>query len=344
MSGSGRPWKSSLRLEAGRLGQDGMPRRLPSTVPRRCEADCCDGPTTASSLRLAGPHYNRGPTTAADPQNHIVQEEPQAHDDSLSADLSVEQIAARIAGRLGSLDRPQLALLFRFLGAMQRKLSTDVVSGSDLATPLFVAAVGHYLSLHHATQTAPLNKKGFEFLFQFASDASGKKAAINRNTTDASADVVVDGVGFSLKTQADKAVKKHTLYIQKLMEARWIRELSTCQDFRDKGLRHILDHLKRYQRILVLKAYPRKAGTIKYELVEVKKSVFDLLSNLTLSDFPGKNSFGTCSVPIHDSTGVAFRLVFDGSVEKIRIFNLRARNCVLHAEWTVHVPDDDDDA
>jgi Type II site-specific deoxyribonuclease len=283
--------------------------------------------------RHSGCHVQSVPTLATAPQ-------PQ--DAPVSADLTDAQIAARITAGLSSLDRPQLALLYRFMAAMQRPVGITARPDSDVATPLFVSAVGHYLSLHHATTTTPLNKKGFEFLFQFASDASGRHARINRNTTDANADVVVEGVGFSLKTQADKAVKKHTMYIQKLMEARWIREINTPQEFHDIGVRHILSHLERYQRILVLKAYPRTGETVKYELVEVPKAVFGLLSGLGVSDFPVKNSFGTCSVPVRDAAGEAFRLVFDGSVEKIRIFNLRARNCISHAEWAVNVPEDDE--
>lgn len=267
----------------------------------------------------------------------------QLPDHQVSPSTIKESLITRIAAGLGGLDHAQLGLLQRFMAAMQRPLSSKSLPGSDIAKPSFVLAVGHYLSLHHATQTTALNKKGFEFLFQFACDASGMAAVINHNTTDASADVIVDGIGFSLKTQADKAVKQHSLYIQKLMEARWIRELNTPEELQSAGVRHILDHLNRYQRILVLKAYPRTEATIRYELVEVPKSVFDLLANLGVDDFPPKNGYGTCSVPVRDSQGEAFRLVFDGSVEKIRIFNMRARNCISHAEWTVHIPADEAD-
>jgi hypothetical protein len=259
-----------------------------------------------------------------------------------SSSLSNAELTARIISGLDKLDRSQLALINRYLAAMNRPVKSEVGHSSDIAQPLFVSAVGHYLSLHHATQRTPLNKKGFEFLFQFACDASGKSAAINPNPTDASADVSVEGVGYSLKTQADSAVKEHRLYIQKFMEARWFRDLSTPQEFRDIGIPHILNHLKRYERILVLKAYPLADTTITYELIEVPKSVFHLLSNLQVADFPTKNSYGTCSVSVPDIQGEAFRLVFDGSVEKIRIFNLRERNCIKHAEWTIHIPMDDE--
>lgn len=258
------------------------------------------------------------------------------------SNVSQQEIASRIISGLASLDRSQTALLYRYMAAMQRPVSYRGNPASDLADATFVSAVGHYLSLHHATQATALNKKGFEFLFQFAAEAAGRKATINKNTTDASADVFVDGCGYSLKTQADKAVKRSTLYIQKLMEARWIRELDSPKDFHLAGLEHIRNHLGKYQRILVLKAYPITSGVATYELVEVPKSVFGLVNDLIESDFPKKNSFGTCSVSVKDAEGEAFRLVFDGSVEKIRIFNLRARNCLSHAEWAVNVPNSDD--
>jgi hypothetical protein len=252
------------------------------------------------------------------------------------------QLVAHIASGLGELNSAQLALMDRYLCAMRRPMQSWARPDSDIATPSFAWAAGHYLSLHHATQRAALNKKGFEFLFQFACAAAGKKAILNLNTTDANADVFVNGVGFSLKTQADKAAKRGTLYIQKLMEARWFRDLNTPQEIHEFGVLNILNHLSRYERILVLKAYPEAEAKITYELVEIRKSVFNLLSQVAVTEFPVKNSKGGCSISVRDDEGEAFRLAFDGSVEKIRIFNLRDRNCISHAEWTVPVHYDDD--
>lgn len=272
-----------------------------------------------------------------------MSEPPEPFQPTTSAQLTDAQLVSRVAAGLSKLDRAQLALIDRYMAAMQRPVNVKVGTNSDLAQPPFVAAVGHYLTLHHATQTSALNKKAFEFLFQYACDAAGKRAIINRNTTDASADVFVDGVGFSLKTQSDKAVRHHNVYIQKFMEGRFIRDIKTPVEFHDIGIRHILDHVSRYQRILVLKAYQRQGTSITYELIEVPISVFGLLRKLRVEDFPPKNKYGTISVPVRDSQGQAFRLCFDGSVEKIRIFNLHARNYIVHAEWTVHVPIEDED-
>jgi hypothetical protein len=268
---------------------------------------------------------------------------PDAFAATASAQLTDDQLVARVAIGLAKLDRTQLALIDRYMAAMQRPVEVKVGSKSDLADPLFVAAVGHYLTLHHATQTVALNKKAFEFLFQYACDAAGKRALINRNTTDANADVSVDGVGFSLKTQSDKAVRRHNVYIQKFMEGRFIRDINSPEEFRTIGIGHILDHVARYQRILVLKAYQRQGTSITYELVEIPRSVFDLLRQLKAEDFPEKNKYGTCSVSVRDTQGQAFRLCFDGSVEKIRIFNLKARKYISHAEWSVQVPDEADE-
>jgi len=243
---------------------------------------------------------------------NLVQKPVEDFESATSAELTDEQLVARVAGELSNLDRTQLALIQRYMAAMQRPVEVHANPDSDLANPLFIAAVGHYLTLHHATQTAALNKKAFEFLFQYACDAAGRHAVINRNSTDASADVLVDGVGFSLKTQSDKAVRRHNVYIQKFMEGRFIRDIQSPHEFRTIGIRHILNHVSRYSRILVLKAYPLVGTSITYELVEIATSVFDLLKQLKDEDFPSKNAYGTISVAIKDEHGQAFRLCFDG--------------------------------
>jgi len=243
----------------------------------------------------------------------------------------------QITQGLEKLDRSQLSLLLRYMEAMKHAVEVERCQSSDIADELFVSAASHYLSIHHATQSARLNKKEFEFLFHFASEAAGRMAVINPNSTDAGVDVTVDGTRYSLKTQADKNIKQGSLYIQKLMEARWARELVTPGDYLSTGIQNILSHIGRYERILVLKAYPPNEHSVSYELVEVPISVFSLLRKLKEEDIPPKNSAGTCSIPVKDSSGDAFRLVFDGSVEKIRIFNMRNRLTVRHAKWSVKV-------
>lgn len=140
---------------------------------------------------------------------------------------------------------------------------------SDIVDERFGIAFSNELIIYHATHEQKLNKKTFEFLFKFASTEAGRSAQINKNSTQAAGDVLVDGVSFSLKTQADAAARPAAIYIQKFMEARWIRECVDREDFQREAAARILAHASRYDRILVLRAFdgPR-SGTFRYELVD----------------------------------------------------------------------------
>lgn len=255
--------------------------------------------------------------------------------------------------------------------AMSKPVEGGREADSDVLDEETALAFQNQLVLHHATQTAKLNKKAFEYVFLYANEAAKRKAEMNPETIRSSWDVKVNGVPYSLKTQADSKISRRALYIQKLMEARWIRDCPGPAELAAKLKEKLEEHLKEYDKILVLRAFsvtdeqePKptkgkkssgKADAVKdrkveYELVEVPKTMLALMTQLSPESFPEKNEYGTSSVDVRDDEGVAYRVSLDGSVEKVRIFNLRIygkNRCRIHGRWTIPLPlpdqDDDDD-
>ena len=249
-------------------------------------------------------------------------------------------LSADLQEALSKLRPSQLGLLVRMAAALGRPVDVWRDPNSDICNQQFAEAAGNFLALHHGTHDERLNKKGFEFLFKFASEATGRMAILNKNTTDAAEDIRVDGVSFSLKTQADKAIKKSAIYIQKLMEARWIRECKTRADFARQTQAKVADHLSRYGRIMVLRGFPASKGIISYDLVEIPKALLMRVKALRASDFSKRNSYGSSGAEVSDGKGVAFRILLDGSVEKVRIFNLRVDRCRIHGAWKISLPNE----
>ena len=105
------------------------------------------------------------------------------------------------------------------------------------------------------------------------------------------------------------------------------------------GLLHrFLDHMSRYERIFVLRAFaPKKvADKWKYELLEIPKSLLFEAPNGKLEmrhDSTQMPKPGYCTVV--DNNGVTkYKLYFDGGTErKLQVVRLRAALCVCHVTW-----------
>lgn len=244
-------------------------------------------------------------------------------------------LRSRFADLVERIDPVRLAILVRMADALTTEVRSTVNTSAGLLTPELAAALGSHLLLHHATHEEKLNKKTFEYVLKYACEAVGRTATLNPGNTTGE-DIVIDGTRYSLKSQADGGIKAGSVYIQKLMEARWIRDYSTPADLTDQARQRIGRHLEHYERMLVLRAFIVPGNGYRYELVEVPLAVLRLIAAVPDSSFPEKNPSGSSGLDLDDGRGVAFRVLLDGSVEKVRIFNLRINRCVVHAEW--HIP------
>lgn len=240
----------------------------------------------------------------------------------------------RLAEQLAPLTDAQLALIGQMADAMGRNVPKTINPNSDILTPGVETAIANQLVLHHATNEEKLSKKAFEFLFKAALLADGQEAVIVHNPTNPGADVIAEGTNFSLKTQADSAAKRHSIYIQKFMEARWIRDFDDAL-LAAEAKRRILQHLAHYERILILQALSGPSTSVTYRLIEVPRRLLLLMTTVPDSDFSPKNKYGSSGTDVRDERGVAYRVLLDGSVEKVRIFNLRLDRCVVHGEWEI---------
>lgn len=224
------------------------------------------------------------------------------------------------------------------LGEMTEKRNAD----SDLICEMFLEEFGVQLLAHHGTSSRPLTKEVFERTVEKVMKLVGRKAE-RAPSGNPGHDITIDGVKYSLKSQADAAIKSNTIWISKFMElgkGQW-----SDQPEQLKGLRkQFLDHLRNYERILSLRAFKRveKGKTCwHYELVEIPKALLlqaaggklEMMVQSTQTPKPGY-----CTV--RDSAGqVKFRLYFDGGGErKLQIKDIRKPLCVVHAEWDFALP------
>ncbi len=240
--------------------------------------------------------------------------------------------------RLITLLNPRQKLYMgQIASAMTVPVTETVDPSSDIATPEFVSAMSDVLRTHHVFSSKHLGKEFFEHALANVLTDAGHETTLNPMGFPG-ADIVVDGSGWSLKTQADRSLKDDFVHISKFMElgkGAWQTE-EDLSGLRDRMLAHLLG----YDRIFTMRYLSngrshRKNGTHEYELVEIFKDVlaesehFPCRMNSESSQTPKP---GTCIAT--DSSGVMFELYFDGGTErKLQIRKLRIDLCRVHVRW-----------
>ncbi len=187
----------------------------------------------------------------------------------------------------------------------------------------------------HATNEAKLTKKAFEYAFRAASVAAGRSAFITTSQTNPGADVTVDGVAFSLKTEAAAGMRADRITISKLSEARWIQQCATLEELAQATATRIPAHLQKYERILTLRARSLSPIKVQYELIEIPRAVLLQVRTLTAADFSPRTPQGGSSASVKLNGGEAFTLRLDGSDGKVTITNLHMSVCIRHCDWAI---------
>lgn len=193
------------------------------------------------------------------------------------------------------------------------------------------------LAAHHASSGVALKKENFEHILEQSFKRSGHDARRTEDMTHRGADLEVDGRFYSLKTEAAKGLNPKSITISKLMEARWIRDLGSHADAPEQVRRRIMSHLREYERIFMLRSYGDEQR-VRYDLREIPKDILAMVEYLQPEDFGKLTRAGGTGANVMMNGRKAFRLVLDGSVEKVTISGLDVDLCPLHAWWELGRP------
>lgn len=243
--------------------------------------------------------------------------------------------SSNIIQAIGRLSPVQQSIMLEVVDYLLRRVHCTVNPTSDIVSASFQENIANRLLLHHATNEELFKKKSFEYAFKAASIADGKSAQIVANQTHPGADVIVDNVKFSLKTEASANISQTGITISKLMEARWLRDCVSNKDYCNAAQVHVCNHLNGYDRILMLRAWTGKNTIATYELIEIPLDVLLAVKTVREADFGKRTDNGTNSAIIRYKGTAAFNLRFDGSVEKVTISNLLKSACKFHAKWEI---------
>lgn len=233
----------------------------------------------------------------------------------------------------------QTHILAEMAESMIGSFSEVIEQGSDLLAPEFVDHFVNRLRMHHATHYERFNKKAFEYAFHASALYAGKKSSIVNDPTNPGADVIVDGVPFSLKTEAAAGIHDGQITISKLMEARWIRECLSLEDFARETTKRVVAHLQKYSRIIMLRSFSLSPTLVRYKLIEIPVKLLLMTGDLKPGDFKERTQNGSSSAAVYLNIPgehlKAFSVRLDGSVEKVTISGLLSSLCILHGTWEI---------
>jgi type II restriction enzyme len=249
---------------------------------------------------------------------------------------SREQRIKALATALRELSDSQLGWTEGVINQFRQKPTLYRNPSSDLVTPCFLEMFGDALQIHHCFSTEALSKDKFEYAFERVLNRCNIPAVLAPKGNPGH-DITIKGVPFSLKTQAEKNIRRDSIHISKFMElgkGPWATEQDLI-GLRDQFFRH----MHSYDRILQLRRVTDQKNLQEYELVEIPKKL--LLRARTgvfrmMQDSPQNPKPGTCRV-VDASDQLLFDLYFDGGTErKLQIRHLAKQNCIVHGVWGIN--------
>lgn len=195
-------------------------------------------------------------------------------------------------------------------------------------TDTFLSALRGLIVVHHSIYPdIPPQGIYFESLVEAAlRDINKPFTVIPTPRNQPTHDLSVDGIRLSVKSETGRGTRPSLITITKLATTEkepWNRESLVAR---------MLDHLDRYDLILMLRATWRPR-ILHYQLVEIPVSLLKLMATadfLPIKRRTGRQSLGA---DVYQEGVVAFHAHFDASDGKCSIRNLRIELCRVLLEW-----------
>lgn len=247
---------------------------------------------------------------------------------------------ADIVRLLEGLSPAQLDVIQAIIARFSDELVSERLRSDFLSEGAF-EYFGVRLAAHHAYSSSVLKKENFEHILEEAFQRTGATVKRADSMTVRGADLTVDGVTLSLKTEAAKKLRLEHITISKLMEAAWIKQVAETDDIPGFVQSMVMPHFDNYDRIFILRCYRdrQRGGFIRYDLREIPKEVLKIVGNLSGADFTALTRTRTTSAEVTVDGKRAFKFRLDGSDDKLTINYLDVDICPLHAWWSLAAPD-----
>ncbi len=204
---------------------------------------------------------------------------------------------------------------------------------SGIFDEAFLIAIKTLVNVHHSIYPlVPPQGIYFESLVEQAFNRARKPYTIIEGTGRnlAGHDLLVEDRKISLKTETGKGTNPKLISITKLCTTE--REPWDAPTL----INRVLDHLSRYDIILMLRAIWR-LPLVHYQLLEISIDSLRLIKTGIFQGVgkrKGRQSLGA-NILLEDQ--IIFHVHFDGSDGKCSVRNLRVSNCAMLEEWDTKI-------
>jgi hypothetical protein len=193
----------------------------------------------------------------------------------------------------------------------------------------FLLTIQNLVTQHHLIYPS-IAPQGifFEALSLQAFHLSGAADAhIAQTTANAPThDLIVGNERVSIKSETGKGTNPQLITITKLCTTE--REPWEARTL----VRRTIDHLSRYDRMLMLRAIWRQ-GLIHYQLVDIPVQLLRLIQHVELVPVGRRPSRQSLGGDVSITGDVAFHVHFDGTDGKCQVRNLFVSRCQVLTEW-----------
>ena len=209
-----------------------------------------------------------------------------------------------------------------------------------LFTPQFMSHLQLVIQQHHLLYPRiPPRDIFFESLVERAFRMTGlhPTAVVPTTPNMPQEDLQIGRERISLKTETGRSTKRDLISITKLCTTErepWVSEVL---------IERVLEHLSRYDHILMLRAVRTKAGiaaggdSIHYQLLDIPISLLALMRGVGLAPVGRRSTRKSLAGDVSDGQQKVFRVHFDGTDGKCQIQRLLVSRCETLLEWDYYV-------
>lgn len=267
----------------------------------------------------------------------LLADKPLARYNRIRMNKNEKQIIDSLVERIPELTAGQAIWVDRVVSVFQEPCDF-VLHNDQLMDDAILHNFGDAMRVHHCFSSEPFSKDKFEHVLVHVMNMSGKYAELSPKGNPGH-DLSIEESMFSLKTQADKNLKKDKIWISKFMELGKGDWSDNPDDL--KGLMgQYMAHLDGYDRIIILRALEKQPDW-KYELVEIPKALLLQAQQGRLEmkmESKQNPKPGYCYVEDKNNNNI-LQLYFDGGGErKLQIKHLEKSHCIVHATWGFSIP------
>lgn len=250
-----------------------------------------------------------------------------------------EAAIAEVVDMLRRLTPVQTDVVRAIISRFAEEQVNELMAGSFLSPEAF-EYFSMRLAAHHAYSSSVLKKENFEHILEQAFLRTGIPAQRADSMTQRGADLAVGNVMLSLKTEAARDLKPGYITISKLMEAAWIKQITSTEDIPRYIQLMVMPHFANYDRIFILRCYPdpQRFQYIRYDLREIPKHLLEAIGLLRPEHFSPLTKTRTTSASVYVDGVQALKFRLDGSDDKLTITSLDVNLCPLQAWWSLSAP------